>query len=74
MTADESPTLHFAACRSSSLDLEMRPGSVSVNSRLVVSDGWLSRRFTQLLSPSTEGNIFDFMNIALRGTMSGAGP
>jgi hypothetical protein len=55
--ADESPTLHFAGCRSSSLDLEMQPWFMSVNSRLSVSDGWLSWRFAQLLSPSTDGNI-----------------
>jgi hypothetical protein len=65
--SDESPTLHFAG---SSLDLEMRPWFISVNSRLSVSDGWRSRRFAQLLSPSTDGNIFDFRNIAFPGTMS----
>ena len=55
--ADESPTLYFASCRSSSLDLEVPPWSMSVSSRVLVSDGWLSRRFAQLLSPSTDGNI-----------------
>ena len=43
---------------------------ISVNSRLSVSDGWRSRRFAQLLSASTDGNIFDFRNIAFPGTMS----
>jgi hypothetical protein len=67
---DQSPTLHFAACRSLRLDLEMRPWFISVNSRLSVSDGSRSLRFVQLLGPSTSGNTLDFRNIALPGTMS----
>jgi hypothetical protein len=69
VAAYESPTLHFAGCRCLSPYLEMRPWFISVDSRLSVSEGWRSRRFAQLLSPSTDGNIFDFRNIAFPGTM-----
>ncbi len=62
--ADESPTLHFAGCRSSGLDLEMRRLVYLRQQSAVGVRRMAFRRFAQLLSPSTDGNIFDFRNIA----------
>ena len=65
-----SATLHFARCRSSSLDLEMRPWFISVNSRLSVSGGRLSQRSERLVSPSMDCKQADFKGVAVPRAIS----
>ena len=73
MAIDESPTRHFAGCRSSSPDLENAVGNreripspfITVNSRLSVSGGWPSRHSTRWVTHSTYGKSFDFENVAV---------